>query len=142
MKQVGSPRSHESARGHVTGSARYVDDLWPSRAGTVHLWPVTVPQAHARVLGLDLERARAAPGVLAVFTEADVPGINDVGPARRDEPLFPSEVCFHGQAVAWVVAETEAEAKNAAVLVQVRVEALPAILSIEAALAAQSFHTP
>ncbi|MEO8179552.1 MAG: xanthine dehydrogenase molybdopterin binding subunit, partial [Deltaproteobacteria bacterium] len=142
MKQVGSARSHESARGHVTGSAKYVDDLWPSLTGTVHLWPVTVQHAHARVLGLDLERALAAPGVLTVLTAVDVPGINDVGPARRDEPLFPSEVCFHGQAVAWVVAETEAQARSAAGLVEVQVEVLPALLSIEAALAAQSFHTP
>jgi xanthine dehydrogenase large subunit len=142
VKQVGVARSHESARGHVTGSAKYVDDLWPSRTGTVHLWPVTVPHAHARVLGLDLERALSSTGVLTVLTAADVPGINDVGPARRDEPLFPSEVCFHGQAVAWVVAETEAEARSAAGLVQVQVEALAPILSIEAALAAQSFHTP
>jgi xanthine dehydrogenase large subunit len=142
VKQVGVPRSHESARGHVTGSAKYVDDLWPGRTGTVHLWPVTVPHAHARVLGLDLERALSAPGVLTVLTAADVPGVNDIGPARRDEPLFPSEVCFHGQAVAWVVAETEAEARSAASLVALQVEPLPAILSIEAALAAQSFHTP
>ena len=142
MKQVGSSRSHESARAHVTGSAKYVDDLWPSLAGTAHLWPVTVPHAHARVLGLDTALALASPGVLTVLTSDDVTGINDVGPARRDEPLFPSEVCFHGQPVAWVVAETEVEARNAAALVQVRVEPLPALLSIEDALAAQSFHTP
>ena len=51
-------------------------------------------------------RPGSAPGVLAVLTAEDVPGENDIGPARHDEPLFPSEVCFHGQAVAWVIAET------------------------------------
>jgi xanthine dehydrogenase large subunit len=142
MKQVGAAHSHESARAHVMGSAKYVDDLWPDLTGAVHLWPVTVPHAHARVLGLDTERARRAPGVLTVLTSADVPGINDVGPARRDEPLFPDEVCFHGQAVAWVVAETEEQARSAAALVAVDVEPLPALLSIEDALDAQSFHTP
>jgi xanthine dehydrogenase large subunit len=141
VKQVGVARSHESARAHVTGSAKYVDDLWPSLTGTVHLWPVTVPHAHAKILGLDSERALSSKGVLTVLTGADVPGINDVGPTRRDEPLFPSEVCFHGQAVAWVVAETEAEARSAAALVVVNVEPLPAILSIREALSAQSFHT-
>jgi xanthine dehydrogenase large subunit len=141
-KQVGAARSHESARGHVSGSARYVDDLWMTLTGTVHLWPVTVQHAHARVLGIDSTSALARPGVLTVLTAADVSGENDTGPARHDEPLFPSEVCFHGQPVAWVVAESEAQAREAAAHVAVEVEALPAILSIEAAITAESFHTP
>ena len=140
MKHVGAPYSHESARGHVTGQARYVDDLWPRVAGVMHLWPVCVPHAHARVLDVDVARASAAPGVLSVLTGADVPGVNDVGPVRHDEPLFPDEPCFHGQPVAWVVAETEEQAKAAAALVAVRVEPLPAILSIQEAIAAGSFH--
>ena len=52
-RQVGASLSHESARGHVTGSAKYVDDLWPTLANVVHLWPVLVPHARARVLGID-----------------------------------------------------------------------------------------
>ncbi|MEY2934464.1 MAG: hypothetical protein RL033_5213 [Pseudomonadota bacterium] len=140
-KQVGAARSHESARGHVSGSARYVDDLWMTLTGTVHLWPVTVSHAHARVLGIDGTSALAQPGVLTVLTAADVSGENDTGPARHDEPLFPSEVCFHGQPVAWVVAESEAQAREAAAHVAVQVEVLPAILSIEAAIEAESFHT-
>ncbi len=140
-RQVGLARSHESARGHVTGSARYVDDLWMQLQGTVHLWPVTVPHAHARVLALDPAPALAQPGVLAVLTASDVTGENDTGPARHDEPLFPAEVCFHGQPVAWVAAETEEQARLAAAQVKVELEVLPALLTIEEALAAQSFHT-
>ncbi len=141
MKQVGRALSHESARGHVTGHAKYVDDLWPLVTGVVHLWPVNVPHAHARVLGIDTARALAAPGVLTVLTAADVPGENDIGPARRDEPLFPSEINFHSQAVAWVVAESEKEARAAAKLCEVQVEVLPAICSIREAIAAGSFLT-
>jgi xanthine dehydrogenase large subunit len=141
-RQVGVGLSHESARGHVTGSAKYVDDLWSTLAHVVHLWPVLVPHARARLLGIDSAAALAAPGVLAVLTAADVPGENDVGPARRDEPLFPSEISFHGHAVAWVAAETEAQAESAAALVHVTVEPLPAVLSIADALAAGSFLTP
>jgi xanthine dehydrogenase large subunit len=139
MKNVGAPQAHESARGHVTGQAKYVDDLWPRMAGVVHLWPVCVPHAHAKIVGADTSRAERAPGVACVLTAADVTGVNDVGPVRRDEPLFPSVVSFFGQAVLWVAADTEEQARLAAALVEVSCEPLPAILSIPEAIAAQSF---
>ncbi len=138
---VGKSVSHESAEEHVTGRAKYVDDLWPSIGRVAHAWPVMAPHAHARVLGIDAQRATEQPGVLAVLTAADVPGENDVGPVRHDEPLFPSEVSFHGQAVAWVLAESEEQARWAAPLVAVTYEPLPAVLSIEHAIASESFLT-
>ena len=140
-KQVGRALSHESAIEHVTGRALYVDDMWTSLAHCAHAWPVCAPHAHARVRSLDSSAALKMSGVLCVLTAADVPGENDVGPARRDEPLFPSEVCFHGQAVAWVIAETERQARDAAKRVSAEYEPLPAILTIEQALAAESFLT-
>lgn len=140
-KQVGRALSHESAVGHVTGSAQYVDDMWTSFARCAHAWPVCAPHAHAHVHEIDDSAALRMPGVLRVLTARDVPGENDVGPARRDEPLFPSEVCFYGQAVAWVVAETEQQARAAAKHVSVKYAWLPAVLSIEAAIAAGSFLT-
>ena len=139
MKHVGAPQPHESARGHVTGEAKYVDDLWMRANAAVHLWPVCAPHAHAQLTGLDTSRAAAAPGVSCVLSAADVTGVNDVGPVRRDEPLFPSEINFHGQPVAWVVAGSEEQARRAAALVKASYEELPAILSIPAAIAAQSF---
>ncbi|MET0344396.1 MAG: xanthine dehydrogenase molybdopterin binding subunit [Polyangiales bacterium] len=139
--EVGRPRSHESAVGHVTGAARYTDDLIASTARVAHAYPVMAPHAHARVDAIDAAAARALPGVLAVLTGADVPGENDVGPVRHDEPLFPSEVMHHAQPVAWVVAESEALAREAARAVQVAYTQLPALLGIEAAIAASSFLT-
>jgi xanthine dehydrogenase large subunit len=141
MRQVGKAISHESARAHVTGAAKYVDDLWQSLTNVAHLWPVCSPHARARVVSIDKSAALNEPGVLCVLTADDVPGENDTGPARHDEPLFPSEVGHHGQAVAWVAAETEELARLAAAKVLVSYEPLPAILSIEAAIAAGSFHT-
>jgi xanthine dehydrogenase large subunit len=138
---VGQPVSHESAEAHVTGRAKYVDDLWPLLPRLAHAWPVVAPYTHARVLSVDAQEALAHPGVLRVLTAADVPGENDVGPARRDEPLFPAEVCFRGQPVAWVLAESEEAARRASALVRVEYEALPAILSIEEALREGSFLT-
>jgi xanthine dehydrogenase large subunit len=96
---------------------------------------------HARVVAIEGAGALACPGVLAMLTAADVPGENDTGPARHDEPLFPEEVCFHGQPIAWVLAETEEQARAAAAEVGVVYEPLPPILSIEDAIAANSFLT-
>jgi xanthine dehydrogenase large subunit len=140
-RHVGQPLPHESAAGHVTGTAKYVDDLWPHVARVAHAWPVMAPHAHARVIAIETAAAASAPGVLAVLTAADVPGENDIGVARRDEPLFPSEVAFAGHAVAWVVAESEDLARLAAARVEVSYEALPALLSIDEAIAAGSFLT-
>ncbi len=138
---VGRAISHESAEGHVTGRALYTDDLVPRYPGILHAWPVQVPHARARVNAIDASLARAMPGVVAVLGKEDVPGENDVGAGRRDEPLFPDEVVFHGQAVCWVLAETEEAAKMAALKVRVDVTPLTPILTIEQAIEAKSFHT-
>jgi xanthine dehydrogenase large subunit len=140
-RSVGRAVSHESAVGHVTGSAKYVDDLHGDLARVVHAWPVVAPHVRARVVEIDAAAAHAHDGVLAVLTAADVTGENDTGPARHDEPLFPGEVSFHGQPIAWVLADSEEQARVAAAAVRVVYEPLPAILSIEDAIAADSFLT-
>jgi xanthine dehydrogenase large subunit len=141
MSPIGRSVPHESARGHVTGSAKYVDDLSPSVARLVHAWPVCSPHAHARVLAIDAAQALRVPGALCVLSARDVPGENDTGPARHDEPLLPEVAQFHGQPVAWVLAESEEQARQAADVVRVQYEPLPALLSIEQAIAAESFLT-
>ena len=113
-------RRHESAVGHVTGRAVYTDELHPP-LGLASLYPVQVSHAHARLRGIDARAALALPGVLAVLTAADVPGENETGTILRDEPLIPADtVQFHGQAVAWVVAEDEALAQTLRECVQRR----------------------
>src|SRR5215471_17179192 len=89
---------HDSARKHVTGEARYVDDL-PAPAGLLHLFAGTAARAHARIVKLDLSAVRAAAGVVAVLTAEDIPGKNDVSPIDAgDDPLFcAGEVVFFGQ---------------------------------------------
>ena len=79
------------------------------------------------------------PGVVTVLTSADVPGEGDTGPARRDEPLFPDEVMFHHQPVAWVLAETLDAAQRGAARVVAEYEALPAILTIDEAIAQDAY---
>lgn len=141
MTLLGKPLPHESAREHVTGAALYTDDLAGRFVALLHAWPVTAPHAHARVISLQADAALAIPGVVRVLSARDVPGDNQIGVARADEPLFPSEVMFHGQAVAWVLADSEEAARLGALAVTATYEPLPAILGLEAALRAGEFLT-
>ncbi len=132
---------HESAIQHVTGGALYTHDLAERMRSALHAWPVQSTHAHARVTSIDKSKVQGRTGVHAVLTVDDVPGENNTGPVRRDEPLFPLEVMYHGQPVAWVIAESEDLARAAAAEVVVHYAALPAILTLEQAISAESFHT-
>jgi xanthine dehydrogenase large subunit len=139
MTTAGKPLPHESARGHVTGEALYTDDLLGRFPNLLHAWPVTAPHAHARVTRLDAAPALDEPGVVTTLTATDAPGEADSGPSRHDEPMFPSEVMFHRQPVAWVLGETLDAAQRGAARVHVEYEPLPAILTIQQAIDAGSF---
>jgi xanthine dehydrogenase large subunit len=141
MTTAGKLVPHESARGHVTGEALYTDDLLARFPGLLHAWPVTAPHAHARVTRLDAAAALDEPGVVTTLTAADARGEADSGSSRHDEPLFPSEVMFHSQPLAWVLGETLDAAQRGAARVRAEFEPLPAILTIEQAIAAGSFLT-
>jgi len=138
---VGEARAHESAIGHVTGEARYTDDLLARYADALHAWPVLATHAHAKVLDIDTRAAEAIPGVVRILGAGDVPGQNEVGAVYHDEPLFPAVVQHHGQPVVWVLGETTEAAREGAAAVTVRYEPLPPILTMDQALAAQSWLT-
>ena len=142
LKAVGKPLSHESAALHVTGRATYVEDLATRTANLAFAWPIASPHAHAYATEIDFSVALGMPGVLCCLGAGDVPGENDVGPVRHDEPLFPREISFFGQPVAWVVGETLELARLAAERVKIAYESLPALTSIAAAIAEGSFHAP
>lgn len=132
--------SHESAVGHVTGKAIYTDDqrLPP---GMVFLYPVMSPYAHARIVKVDLSDALAVEGVLTVLTAEDIPGKNNTGVIRADEPLLPTHtVSYWGQPVVWVVGETESAARLGSERIRIDYSPLEAILSIPEAIAAAQFH--
>ncbi|MGW0733101.1 xanthine dehydrogenase molybdopterin binding subunit [Streptomyces sp. NPDC002851] len=136
---VGVSMPHESAHLHVTGTARYTDDLVHRTKDVLHAYPVQVMKAHGRVTALRTEPALAVPGVVRVLTGADVPGVNDAG-MKHDEPLFPDEVMFHGHAVAWVLGETLEAARLGAAAVEVELDELPSVITLQDAIAADSFH--
>ncbi|NMF86339.1 xanthine dehydrogenase molybdopterin binding subunit [Nodosilinea sp. P-1105] len=140
MSPVGKPKSHESAVGHVSGTAVYTDDQ-REPAGMLSLYPVLSPHAHATITRLEVAPALAVPGCVTVLTAADVPGENNTGVIIHDEVLLPTdEVVHYGQVVAWAVGETEAAAREAAAHIQVEYDPLPAIKTVHEAIAADSYH--
>jgi xanthine dehydrogenase large subunit len=140
--QVGRSRPHESARLHVLGQADYTDDIDEVR-GTLHAALGLSSKAHARVLGIDLAPVKASRGVVAVYTARDIPGTNDCGPIIHDDPIFADGlVQYVGQPLFIVVADTHDNARRAARKAVVSYEELPAILTPQAARAAQSYVLP
>ena len=129
--------THESARGHVTGGALYTDDLVDQFPGILHAWPVMAPIAHAQLSALDVEPALSEPGVFTTLTADDVPGEGNAGANRRDEPLFPTEIMYHRQPVAWVLGETLEAARRGAERVKLEYIPLAPILGIIEAIAAE-----
>jgi carbon-monoxide dehydrogenase large subunit len=126
----------------VRGGGRYIDDI--QLPGTVHGVVLRSPHAHARIKSIDVSAARNAAGVLAVLTSADVKaaGYGDLpvpgGLKRRDgspmyRPRYPilaeDRVRWVGDCVAFVVAETVAQALDAAETIVVEYEELPAVIS-------------
>ena len=139
---AGAAVPHESAGLHVAGTAIYTDDIREPR-GTLHGAFGLSERPHARLRSLDLAAVRAAAGVVAVLTAADVPEPPDSAPARHGDPMLArEEVEYAGHPIFLVVAETAEQARRAARLGRVEYEELPAILSIEDALARQSFVLP
>jgi xanthine dehydrogenase large subunit len=133
---------HDSAIGHVTGAARYLDDI-PNVPGTLEAALVLSPHPHARIRRIDFSRARAGRGVIAAIAAADIPGRNDIAPIRSDEPaLAAGMVEYEGQPVAAIAATTLDGARAAAKLAEIEYEPLPAVLSIEEAIARESYVAP
>ena len=124
------------------GRARFVGDL-PLPPGCLHAAPVGSPLAHARFTRVDASAALAIPGVVAVLTAADVPGINEIGGIAHDEPLLADgETLCVAQVVALVLACDADSAWRAARLVDADFTPLPATLDLREAWAAGSVLAP
>ncbi|HVS65432.1 MAG TPA: xanthine dehydrogenase molybdopterin binding subunit [Thermoanaerobaculia bacterium] len=142
MTTIGRSIPHDSARGHVTGAARYIDDL-PRVEGELEVVFAGSPAARGTIRSIDVEAARAAPGVVAVLTHHDVPGHNRWGPIEADEPFLADvEVRYLGQPVAAIAAITREAAERARTLVRVEVDEEAPVLTIDDAIARGEFLTP
>ncbi|MBI3514381.1 MAG: molybdopterin-dependent oxidoreductase, partial [Proteobacteria bacterium] len=139
---AGAAVHHDSARLHVTGRARFIDDL-PEPPGLLHAALVLSPHAHARITAIDSSAALALPGVAAAISAADIPGVNDVAPIFQDEPCLAAGTAdYAGQVIAAVAADSLAIARQAVKLVRVAYEPLTPVLAIEDALAAERYTSP
>lgn len=115
----------------ITGSAKYAGDL--SLPGMLHACLVLSPYAHARIVSIDADAARAAPGIVAVLTAEDLPTRDRAVNSRHSAVLAKDRVLWRGQPVVAVVGETEAAARDAADLVLVEYEPLPPIVDVRKA---------
>ncbi len=135
---AGKPLPHDAAPLHVTGAARYVDDI-PMPANSLHLCFGLSEIAHGDITSIDLTAVRAAPGVVAVWDASDFTEMPDCSPSATDEPLLAmGTVHYMGQPVFLVAAETHLAARKAARLGKVTYAPLPALLTVDDAMAADS----
>ena len=145
MAHMGASVVNESAVGHVTGLAPYIDDL-PLVQGSLHAAPILSDQAHAELIEVQTAEALAMPGVHAILTAQTLKQwsiSNHLATPLEDEPIFAEERLLHkGQVVGLVVAESHWLARAAARRVRLVSTPLPAILSIDQALEAKSFVLP
>lgn len=139
---TGHSHFHESARAQVAGAATYIDDI-PEVKGTLHAAPILSKVARGRLLGVDADEALRMEGVRGVVLAADIPGDPILATFVHDEPIFARDtVEFAGQVVGLVVADTVMQARRAARKVKLRIDALPAMLDVRAAMKAESFVLP
>ena len=130
---VGRSVRRVDSRDKLTGNARYAGDI--SLPGMLHAKVLRSDRPHAKILAIRTTAALAHPGVVAVLTHGDIPGKNVIGRDRPDQTaLCADKVRYVGDAVALVVAETEAAAGDALALIEVDYEDLPGVFSPEEAL--------
>ncbi len=135
-----SPKRVEDAR-LLMGQGRYTDDL--QRPGMLYGVTLRSPYAHADITRIDTAAARAMPGVVAVYTHADIVEYGPVpclvplsGPVKTPRLLLTDKVRFVGDNVAFVVGETREAARAGAEAIEVDYAELPVVASMDAALAA------
>jgi xanthine dehydrogenase large subunit len=142
LANIGRSLPHDSAHGHVTGEALYVEDL-PRLEGELWVSLVPSPLASGVLRGIDPREALALDGVVGVYTHRDLPGHNRFGPIFHDEPFLADErVDYVHQAVAVVAATTREVAMRARKLVKLDIEPTTPILTIDEAIAAESWLGP
>ena len=141
--EIGKARVRKEDARLIVGRSRYTDAITPP--GTLHMHVVRSPLAHATIASINVDAARSAPGVIGVYTAADL-GVEAVGlpcawPITPDmkspqRPLLATTtVHFAGEGVAVVLARSAAEARDAADLVEVDYDPLEPVLDMEAAVA-------
>ena len=150
-KEIGSPRRRKEDQRLITGRTKWTDNL--TLPGMLHMAMVRSPSAHATIASIDAEAAKAAPGVVAVITGADIadaqgasmPNAWPVTPDQLAPPhpaMAVTTVNFAGEIVACVVARSAAAARDAVELVEVEYDDLPLVLDLASAAADEEVVFP
>lgn len=127
---------------NVLGQTQYIDDI-PRPAGCLQAAVRLSDSAHARILAIHTEEALSLDPSVRVILAKDIPGTNQIGFNKPDEPLLPEEEWeYWGQPIAIVVAKTRSLARKAAGLLRVESEELPAVIDPREAAAKSDFIFP
>uniref|UniRef100_H3CM91 Xanthine dehydrogenase/oxidase n=1 Tax=Tetraodon nigroviridis TaxID=99883 RepID=H3CM91_TETNG len=138
---VGRPMMHLSALKQATGEAVYCDDV-PLYENELYAALITSSKAHANILSVDTAAADQMPGVVGCVFVHDIPGSNATGPIRHDGTVLADrQVTCVGHIIGAVVADTQLHAQRAAKAVSIQYEELRPIITIQEAIAAQSFYS-
>jgi xanthine dehydrogenase large subunit len=142
MTTVGKTIPHDSAAGHVTGTAPYLDDL-PLRSDELLVGFVGSPIAAGKITSLELDAARKIPGIVGIYTANDIPGDKHFGPLFKDEPvLADGELLYVGQPVVVIAAENRDALRAAKKALKISATATDPILSIERSIELGRFIGP
>lgn len=139
LNEIGKPTIRQDILGHVTGRTPFYDDH--QFDGMLHMRAVRSPHHHAQIRSIDISAAERMPGVRKVATARDVPNnlntlLSLINFGRDDEPLCAHDkVRYMGETVAWVIADTERQARDAVAAVRVEYTPLPHVLDVEDAIA-------
>ena len=139
--EIGASRRRKEDQRLITGRTRYTDNM--TLPGMLHLALVRSPFAHATITAINIDEAKASPGVVAVITGADVADVQgslpNAWPITEDQkapphpPIAVDHVAFAGEVVACIIARSPAQARDAVELVDVDYDELPVVLDLEKA---------
>lgn len=136
---VGRNIPHDSAPGHVSGESIYVDDM-PFTANELIVDFYPSPVAHGKIIKLDLSEASKVPGVVGLYTYKDLGGNNKFGPIIADETLLAEDIVeFIGHPVVVIAAETRQAIKAAKKAINLEIEELKPVFTIDEAIAKKQF---
>jgi xanthine dehydrogenase large subunit len=142
MTVLGKNIPHDAARGHVAGESLYLDD-YPLAKNELLVDFVGSPVAHGRLKSVNVEAARSIPGVVGLFTVKDIDGHNCFGPIFQDEYLLVDDIChFPGHPIVVIAAENRKAIALAKKAIQVEVEPLPPVFTMDEAIAKKDFIGP
>ena len=142
MSSAGSSNPHDSAIAHVTGKARYVDDM-ESVADELHVALGLSTIAHGRLESLNLDAVTQAEGVVDVLSFEDLPHSTDIGPVFPGDPLFVQDsISFYGQALFAVAARSHQLARKAVLAADVNYDTKEPALDLHSAIKDQRYVRP